>query len=489
MESFGPLDSVITGYAYENATTALGVLEANRKDKGWISTEMLCTLDNFIRVVLFSDRIFVHEAHTELKMLADRLHVTVSKGPFFGASAKTKSRFDAEGIFHSLPLVGADDTPDKTLARAERTLKAVKADTHALCTLQASWPDESLVVWQEMHFNDIAFIEAIINQCGLGRFKAVFPGEHLYLGLRGGANFSQSIADLAARRLRAVVRGKLKTLNEKHEALGALPLPELPPLFLLRLLRDSPDSSQLTDTLFSVRLSAPFLKFRQCVAQCHKMLESNDVAAHEKAEKVIGLFRNFTFEPEEGVGKLLKHMFKVGKAAVSASAGDIKEPAEEIFELSTMLFKLIGRHPLLALEEFGAKKADPKKLDAYLQQKFGDKFNLGEMHSVATFLAFPETAPDWSAEQIKFDVLPSRADSSAPINARAVQFQTRIRSQTSAAERSSDELLQKAVPFELINELIKSGIPQEKIEELLGKDDPIRELEVLRKKTQAGSGS
>jgi hypothetical protein len=485
MNLFGPLDSAITGYAYENATTALGVLEADGKNKGWISTEMLCTLDNFIKVVLFSERILIHEAHTELKQFPDRIATKVSKGPFFGASAKTKASFDAEGIFHPLPVVGAGDTPDKTLERAEGTLKTVKADANALCTLQATWPDESLVFWQEMHFNDVAFIEAIIHQCGAGRFKPVFPGEHLYLGLRGQANFSQSIADLAARRLRGVVRGKLNSLNQRHEPLGALPLPELPPLFLLRLLYDSSNNTQLTKTLFNLRRSAPFSRFRQCVAECHKMLESHDIAAHEKAEKVISLFREFNFQPKQGVGKWLKHLFKVIKATVSASTGDIKEPAEEIFELSTMLFKLIGRHPLLALEEFGEKKTDPKKLDAYLQEKFGDKFNLSEMHTVAMLLAFPETASDWSTDKVKFEALPSRADSSAPVNARPMQFRTHVRSGTSAIERSFDELLTKAVPYQLIDELIKSGVSREKIEELLGKDDPIKEIEKVRKKTKA----
>jgi hypothetical protein len=485
MNSFGPLDSVITGYAYESATAVLGVLETDGKNKGWISTEMLCTLDNFIKVVLFSDRIFIHEAHTELKMVPDGIEAKVSKGPFFGAGAKTKSIFDAEGIFHFLPLVGTDDTTDKSIERAERTLKTVKLGTDALCTLQASWPDGSLVIWQEMHFNDIGFIEAIIHQCGVGRFKPVFPGEHLYIGLRGEADYSQSIADLASRRLRGVVREKLKTLNEKHEPLGALPLPELPPLFLLRLLMDSSDQSQLTTTLFDLRRSTTFSRFRQCVAKCHKMLESDDVAAHEKAEKVITLFRNFKFQPVEGAGKWLKHAFKVGKAALAASGGDIKEPAEEIFDLSTLLFKLIGRHPLLALEEFDAKKTDPKKLDAYLQKIFGDKFNLSEMHSIAMLLSLPETTSDWVTEKVIFEALPSRADTAAPINSRPIQWRTYVRTATSAGQHSIDEMLKKTVPFELIDELINSGLPYEKIEELLGKDDPINEIEKLRKKTQA----
>ena len=198
---------------------------------------------------------------------------------------------------------------------------------------------------------------------------------------------------------------------------------------------------------------------------------------------VIRLFRNFDFQPAKGLGTWLKHGFKVGKAVLAASGGDIQEPAEEIFELSNILYTMIGRNPLLALEEFGAKNADPQKLDTYLQRKFGDKFNLSEMHSIAMLLAFPETASDWAAAGVTFDALASRTDPSAPINSRPVQWQTRARTTTAAGIQSFDELLNRAVPFELIDELIKSGVPREKIDEAMEKEDSINELEKLRKQT------
>lgn len=53
------LDAVITGNAYEEATTAIGVLEAGSEGNGRISSEMLCTLDNFVQAVLFHERIFL----------------------------------------------------------------------------------------------------------------------------------------------------------------------------------------------------------------------------------------------------------------------------------------------------------------------------------------------------------------------------------------------------------------------------------------------
>lgn len=485
---FGPLDSVITGYAYETATSALGKLEGGQGAPGFISTEMLCALDNLIKVVLFSDRVFIHNARNEIKVAPDGIRVDVGDVPLFGASAATKSIFDAEGIFYPLPMVGAGDTPEKSLKRVEDALKVVKASTHPVCTLQATWPGESTVLSQEMHVYDVAFIEAIIHQCGVGRFKPVFPGEHLYIGLRGEASYSQSIADLAARRLRSVIREKLKALNERHQTLGALPLPEVPPMFLLRVLADSPVSGEIASTLFKIRRSASFARFRQCVAECHRMLESADISAHEKAEKVVAQFRRFEFQAGAG-GGWIKRAFGVVKALFAASGGDLKEPAEEIFELSTMLYKSLGRHPLLALEEFHVRKADPKKLDSYLHKKFGDKFNLGEMHSVAMLLALPETSTDWDNDKVSFQALATRADSAAPINSRPVIWRTKDHSAVTAAQQAFDKMVEQAVPFALILELVNSGVPQEKIDELMAGDDAVNRIERLRKEVSSQAKS
>jgi hypothetical protein len=189
----------------------------------------------------------------------------------------------------------------------------------------------------------------------------------------------------------------------------------------------------------------------------------------------------------EAIGTWLKRIFNFIKALAAASRGKIKEPVEEIFELSALLFKMIGRNPLLALEEFGARKTDPRKLDTYLQSKFGDKFNLSEMQSIALLLSFPETASEWTAEKVTFKTLPSRTDSSAPINGRPVQWRTRRRTDASAAKGTFDEMFAKSVPFALIDQLIRSGVPQEKIDEAMGKDDPNAELEKLRKQTQGES--
>ena len=54
-----PLDAVISGTAFEDATTAIGVLEKGSEGTGKISLEMLCTLDNFIQTVLFNEHIYL----------------------------------------------------------------------------------------------------------------------------------------------------------------------------------------------------------------------------------------------------------------------------------------------------------------------------------------------------------------------------------------------------------------------------------------------
>jgi hypothetical protein len=448
-----PLDAVITGYAYENVTFALGVLEAGPQAKGWVSTEMLCTLDNFIKTVLFSDRIFIYPLHVELSEVPDNdgsshLDAKFEMNPAFGASAQTKSLFDKEGIFHLLPKFGPDDTTVKSVQRTETLLKNVKVMEHPFCCLKCSWPGESLVFFQEMLVYDIVFLEALIHQCGLDHFKPVFPGEHLYLGLRADTNQSQTIADLAVRRLRTLVRKKLSELNEQQVPLGAMPLPVLPPLFVSRLLSECSDRTQLTATMFQMRKSTAFTRFRECITKCHKMLESDDAADRIKASEVIKMFDEFDFQAKTGPEQWFKNGFKAIKAILSASHGNVTEPVEEIFELSTILFRSLSKHPLLALEEFGTTKASQKKLNAYLQTNFGDQFNLMDLNSVATMLWLPETAKQWSEEKVSFEALPERCDSSAPINGRPCLFQTKTAGSGPSFDKILQELLKNTVKID-----------------------------------------
>lgn len=105
------------------------------------------------------------------------------------------------------------------------------------------------------------------------------------------------------------------------------------------------------------------------------------------------------------------------------------------------------------------------------------------MHDIAMLLSLPaETPCDWATEKVTFEALASRADSSAPIDSRPIWWRSGVSTSTSAAKRTFEEKLKKAVPFQLVDELIKSGVPPEKIKEILGRDDPAKELEKLRNK-------
>jgi len=430
MNALGPLDAVITGYAYENATLALGVLEGGAKPGSWISTEMLCTLDNFIKVVLFSDRIYIYPLHTEISKKPDGpneslISVNVTDYPVFGASAPAKSVFEQQEIFHLVPLDESTETPEQEYRRTEGNLKTVKVDKDVWCILSATWPENSLRMWQEMLVYDLVFMDTAIHKCGLDHFKPVFPGEHIYLGLREDLNRSQTIADLAVCRLRALVRQKLSQLNDEQVPLGAVPLPVLPPLFVSRLLTECTNRTEIAATLFRIRKSGPFRRFRKCIGECHKMLQSEDAAQRTRASEVIKLLNQFDFQDKTNTAKLVKHGFNVAKAIAAGLTGGIIEPVQEIFELSSILFKSLSTHALLALNEFSGTKADPVRLDAYFKKNFGDQFDLTERHSVSTLLLLPENARDWQKENVSFEAAPGRLDATGSPLSRPYQAETR----------------------------------------------------------------
>src|ERR1017187_10068479 len=54
-----PLDALVSGTAFEEATTAIGVPEGGQGGPGRISAEMVSTLDNFIQALLFNERVFI----------------------------------------------------------------------------------------------------------------------------------------------------------------------------------------------------------------------------------------------------------------------------------------------------------------------------------------------------------------------------------------------------------------------------------------------
>jgi hypothetical protein len=429
--TIGPLDVVITGYAFENATAAFRVLEADKQARGWISTEMLCTLDNFIKVILFSDHVFVYPYCATLQIEADGSLVIDHVQYKSNVTDRAKEVLNSSGIFSTLPLNPERGGWTQSNQRAEEVLKSISLEKNPWCVLTCSWDADSTSVLQEIASVDAAHIEGAIQQSGLKAFKPVFPGEHIYLGLRCSRLTSppatHNIADLAVRRLRSVVREKLIALNEQQVSLGGEPLPVLPPMFVSRLLGASQDRNCLSESLVQLRDSSAFVQFRKSARKCHQLLESSDTADRAKAAEIIKQFEQFDFPKASGSIDSGKAIFKWIKAVAGAAHGDISGAAEELIDLAGRLFKEFSKRPLLALEEFSDKKASSKKLDAYLTENFADRFNPHELDTIATLLWLPDTVKSWRGQTAKLDAGVGRLEVGIPPDARTVDIHTRTR--------------------------------------------------------------
>lgn len=448
MPTLGPLDAVITAYAYANATAALSALEAGPANKARLSIEMLATLDNFLRVVLLSDRVYIFPLQAEMTMgpagAGERkLQRNVRPAPMFGGTPAMQALFEAEGLFTYLPQFESADDFQRVVQRTSDVLKNVNVDQVPWCVLKAQWPGGRQTMWQEVLAFDLLFLEAAVERHGLQHVKPVFPAEHLYLGLRGDPNPAYTVADLAGRQVRQVARSRIKVINDQQVPLGGLPLPEVPPLFILRLLSEGQNRAAVTASLFALRRSKPFARFRSAARQCHALLESSDPDTRAKAYELIKTFSTFTFDRKLGFAWWFKHGLNSIKAAVAGARGDLAESAEEIFELSTTLYRLIGQEPVTALTQFGTK-AHPADLERHLRAHFGDTFNISEMNSAAALLNLPETAKAWRDAKVTFHAEAARLETDAPLNARPFSMATARAGDVSAAQRAFDELWKKA---------------------------------------------
>jgi hypothetical protein len=253
---FGPLDVVISGWAFAYATTALGFLEGDSKSK--ISPTMLCTLDNFIKAILFSDRIFVTREPSDSypeKSFPDRVLV-------FGASSEAASLFKKEHIFEFLELKTGRIAQQMETCRA--VLKPVEVPKSPFCVISYHMKDGDF--FQEMLLQDCVLIEEAISQCGEQRFKPIFPGDALYLGLRETRIPTlapiETMTDIATRNIKNIIKTKMNWLNETV-VLGSLPVPLYPPLFVNRILHDCSSCSKIVPTIIETRNSSAAKRFRQ----------------------------------------------------------------------------------------------------------------------------------------------------------------------------------------------------------------------------------
>jgi hypothetical protein len=404
VQAWQPLDAVISGFAYELATTALGVLEEGRGTKGRISTEMLCTLDNFIKVVLFNERIFFGGCPD----LDKGDHFTV-RHPRWAASDAGRRLVDQAGIFALEPKF--DGNKEAVDARVNDVLGPLQ---HPMFIIDCNFPKRFITLLQEMVYLDPYLIEYSIEQFGAERFKPVFPGEHLYLGLRRQKvhvpQATYTMADVPGQRLRAVVREKMEQLNA-FVAQGAPMLPALPPMFVARLLHDSPRGSDLVATLLEIRNSPAMKRFRGWMVKQAELSRSTVIADREKAAAALQKLQSFSPGADMSKMEFGKGLLKIAKSALKGDVVGI------VAEVASPVVQYLAGIPLSGLRDFGGKKVGSGELDRFLVDNFGDKFNRHEMDEIAIMLGLPENLTAWGKEEKAVVTLRSgRLDNSPPLS-------------------------------------------------------------------------
>lgn len=442
MSSFQPLDAVITGYAYELATTALGVLEEGTKTKRRLSAEMMCTLDNFVKVVLFSERIYFDGCAGEEAGRA------IPKEAVFGASERAKSLFDAEDIFHRISKF--EGNRELVEGRITDALKPVDIFQDALFVLTCSYNGEPLVIHQEMATLDIFLIEYLIENGGIDKFKPVFPGEHLYLGLRqkriSSPLATHSIADLAGNRVRVIVREKMQGLNDLA-SLGAPPLPVLPPIFVARILHDCSTGGDIVPTLLKIRNSPAMTRFRKWASKCMQQIASDNVEERARARKAYDDLTKFALNDDMSVEDFGKGVLEIVKKSIE---GDVLGILPDVV---SPVMKYLGGLPMAVLHEFSGKKGGAKHIGTFLEKSFEDKFTQSEMDYMSTLLRLPDNVSVWKTENAEFYTKAGRIDPSAPNLARPCFITTGDVLDVANAKKNFEDLWGKA---EDLDEFLKN---------------------------------
>jgi hypothetical protein len=391
--SAAPLDAVVSGTAFEDATTAISVFEKGREGTGKISLEMLCTLDNFIQTILFNERVFL-----TVSPWVQNGQI-IPGGTQYRGGLSGRKLIDAASIFAGLPPKLSNPEPLRALV--DEILKPVEAPKGDWFIIHCTLPKQYLVISQEMASMDAYLMEDAIAQAGVQRFKPVFPGEHLYFGLRASRTpmprVTQTMPDMVTTRLRAAIRDKMSKLNV-FVAQGAPMVPESPPIYVSRILRDCATGADFVPTLLKIRNSSAFRHLRAWMTKCAEQALSPDPGERMKAADAWQKFMEFPLDKavdktEVGVS-VLNVAIDIAKADVMGVLSEVASPIVNYF-LSI---------PFLGIREFSGGKADSGKLDAFLTATFGDQFNRGEMNMISSFLELPGNLKDWPDIGAQFSV-------------------------------------------------------------------------------------
>jgi len=428
-DSLQALDAVISGYAFENATAAIGVIENGQNTRRWISTEMLCTLDNFIKVVLFNERIFL----TGCVDIKDNYFVP--REAKYEANEAGRRLFDELQIFCPIQQIKGDSNAVEE--RVTQTIHSVNLQEYPLFVIQCAYPTKKLKILQEMVYIDVYFIEYAIEQYGAERFKPVFPGEHLYLGLRreriAVPQATYTVADVPGHRLRAIVCEKMEKLNV-FVPQGAPMLPSLPPIFVSRILHECAKGQDFVPTLLKIRNSPAMNSFRKWLVRCWDLLRATDMADRQKAADAFEKLNQFSPEDDLSASEFGISLLKIVKDVAKT------DPVGIITDIASPIIKYLGGVPFSGLRQFGGKNANPESLKRFFKDNFGDHFNRNEMDFISTLLKLPDNLTDWGKAEATIIAYGGRLDSGAPPLARPCFTQVEDAAYINNAQKDFEDL-------------------------------------------------
>jgi hypothetical protein len=212
---------------------------------------------------------------------------------------------------------------------------------------------------------------------------------------------TQTMPDMVTTRLRSTIRDKMAKLNV-FVSQGAPLVPESPPIYVSRILRDCSTGADFIPTLLKIRNSPAMRHFRVWMAKCATQALSPDPAERMKAADAWEKFMEFPLDKavdktEVGLS-VLNVAIDVVKADVMGILGEVASPIVNYF-LSI---------PFAGIREFSGDKADSGKLETFLAKTFGDQFNRGEMNMISSFLDLPANMKDWQNFDAQLTVTPGR---------------------------------------------------------------------------------
>ncbi|HEX4121862.1 MAG TPA: hypothetical protein VH619_14675 [Verrucomicrobiae bacterium] len=423
--NLAPLDAVMTGTSFEDATTAIGVFEKGRGGTGKNSLQMICTLDNFIQTFLFNERIFL-----TICPWVENGRIIPGR-PAYRGEIPGRELMQGAGIFSGLPPGTAD--PEPMRAMVDEIVKPAEPRKSDWFVMTCTRPKKEFVISQEMASVDAYLMEDAIAQAGAQKFKPVFPGEHLYLGLRESRlpppRITQTMTDLVTNRLRGAIRDKLARLNV-FVSQGAPLIPEAPPIYVSRVLRDCSTGADFVPTLLKIRNSSALRNLRAWMAKCAEQALSREPSDRIKAADAWEKFTDYPLEKAvdktEAAMSVLNVAIDIAKADVMGVLGEVASPIVNYF-LSA---------PFSGIREFGDDKADSSKLESFLTMTFGDNFSRGEMNMISAFLELPGNLKDWADVGAILTASTGRVDASA--NALARSFLMNIRDPNILSEMMAD---------------------------------------------------